>query len=45
MLKLKKLRKKLEKLEKKYEIAGPIERMRIMKSAASVERRLEKLGG
>ena len=40
---LKKLLKKLAKLERKYEKAGPIEKARIMKSAIATEKKIAKL--
>ena len=40
---LKKLTKKLAKLEKKYETAKPVERKRIMKAAEATQKRIDFL--
>lgn len=40
------LKKKLARLERKYEAAkGPIERARIMKSAEATQKLIDKMGG
>lgn len=43
MPEIKKLKKKLAKLERKHEKAGPVERMRIGKSFVATEKRLALL--
>ena len=43
MPEIKKLKKKLAKLERKYDTASPIQRMRIEKSAVATEKRLAHL--
>jgi len=42
---LKKLEKKLRKLERKFEKAGPIEKARILKSATATEKKIAAIIG
>lgn len=42
---LKKLEKKMLKLEKRYESAPPVQRMRIAKSAEATQRKIDRLKG
>jgi hypothetical protein len=39
------LKKKLARLERKYEKAGPIERARLIKSAEATQKMIDKMGG
>jgi hypothetical protein len=44
-LMLKKLQKKLSKIERKYETAKPIERKRLMKSAEATQKAIDAIVG
>ena len=40
-----KLEKLIGKLEKEFEVAGPVRRKRIMKKASSIQRKINRLDG
>ncbi len=42
---MKKLLKKMKKIERKFETAGPVQRKRLMKSAVNTQKRIDFLTG